>query len=332
MTAPHVDDVAREAQAAFERGVLREQPARARLLVKGNERVDFVNRMCTNDARKVEGRFGLLAVLTTAKGRIVDLVRLFARDDGIVLLGSDGRGAPLKQWLEKYVVMEDVAIDDLTASAGTLLAFGPNAEAAVKQVVGVELPPAPGGFAVASASFEGAVVHALGRGEPPLHSVELVAAAAVIPALAARLRDAGLAPIGDAAWEQVRVEAGIPLFGRELTENVNPLEASLPSAVSFTKGCYIGQEVVARLNSYSKVQRHLVGVKFPAAVDPAAVNELFCDLLRVGHVTSVARSARLNATVALAFVKSEYSRPGTEVYTVRDGEQLRGTLCELPFR
>jgi folate-binding protein YgfZ len=319
------------AATAFQTGVVREQPQRARITIRGAERVDFVNRMCTNDVKRVTPELGVGAVLTSAKGRIVDLVRVFARDDEVVLLGSDGLGPTLKQWLEKYVVMEELQIAEATGD-GVLLAFGPAAEAAVKRVLGVEVGAASGGFPVARATFDGAAVNVLGRGEPPMHTIELVAPAAAVPALVAKLRGAGLAPISDAAWEQVRVEAGIPLHGRELTENANPLEASLLSAVSFTKGCYIGQEVVARLNSYSKVQRHLVGVEFPASVDPANVNELFVDLLRIGHATSVAPSAHRQSTLALAFVKNEYSAPGTTVYTVRDGEHLQGKLSAIPFR
>jgi folate-binding protein YgfZ len=313
--------------------VVRGPIERARLVVRGAERVEFVNRMCTNDVRLVDERTAVAAALTSAKGRIVDLVRVFARGDELVLLGSDGSGERLVQWLQKYVVMEELAIEDSSARDGSLLVLGPNGEKAVERVLGVA-PRSPGpakGLAVVAASFGGAAVHAIGPGAPPIHGIELVAPAALVGELRAKLLEAGLAPVDGSAWESLRVELGIPHFGRELTENVNPLEASLGAAVSFEKGCYIGQEVVARLNSYSKVQRHLVGVKFPASVDPAAAHELFVDLLRVGHVSSAVRSTRLDATLALAFVKNEYSKAGTAVYTVREGEHLPGVLAELPF-
>jgi folate-binding protein YgfZ len=202
----------------------------------------------------------------------------------------------------------------------------------VKQVLGVDLAPADGGCSVAQGQVDGARILALGSGPAPFHGIELVAPAAAAGALFDRLVAAGLVPIGEEAFSAVRVEAGIPLHGREISENANPLEAGLLSAVSFSKGCYIGQEVVARLNSYAKVQRLLVGARFPAAVDPASVQEIFWDLLRVGHASSVTRSPRLDATVALAFIKNEYAKPGTPIYTVRQGERIDGVLCELPFR
>jgi folate-binding protein YgfZ len=320
-----------EARAAFESGVVREQPGRALVSIAGKDRVDFVNRMCTNDARRIDAGRGIAAVLPTAKGRIVDFVRIFARGDELLLLGSGGHGAALESWLAKYVVMEELAIADRSGSVTSLLLLGPRAAEAVRNVLGLSLGPAAGGFAVAQADFEGSPVTLLGSGEPPLHGLELLAPELAAPPLFARLCDAGLAPMGEEAFAQVRVELGIPLFGRELSENVNPLEASLLSAISFDKGCYIGQEVVARLSNYSKVQRRLVGAKFPASVDPSAVNEIFCDLLRVGHATSVVRSPRLDATLALAFVKTEYARPGTPIHTVVGGEALHGALADVPF-
>lgn len=324
-------DPAGEARAAFESGVVREQPARALVAIAGKDRVEFVNRMCTNDTRGVDAGHGVAAVLPTAKGRIVDFVRLFARGEQLLLLGSPGHGPALRSWLEKYVVMEELALADLSGVETSLLLLGPRAREIAARVTGADLAPASGGFAVAHVEFEGSPVTLLGRGEPPLHGIELLAPESAAARLFARLCDGGLTPIGEEAYAQVRVELGIPLFGRELTDNVNPLEASLLSAISFEKGCYIGQEVVARLNNYSKVQRRLVGAKFPMSVDPAGVNEIFCDLLRVGHATSAVRSPRLDATLALAFVKTEYARPGTPIHTVVGGESLHGTLADVPF-
>ena len=328
----HFGSPAAEARAAFERGVVRDSSARARLAIRGGERAEFVNRMCTNDVKRVAPDVGVAAAFTNAKGRLFDVARICARDDELLLLGSDGKGAAFKAWLEKHVVMEEITIEDVAERDASLLAFGPHAAEAVRSVLGVELAPVEGAFGVALAPFEGGRVVVLGAGAPPFHSIELVAPAALAAPLFRHLADAGLAPIGEQAWNQVRVEAGIPLLGREITENANPLEASLLAAVSFTKGCYLGQEVVARLNSYAKVQRHLVGARFHATIDPADVNEVFWDLLRVGHATSAARSERLGATVALAFVKSDYSKPGTPVYTVKSGERIDGVLCEVPFR
>ncbi len=329
--ALHFGDPEREAVAAFETGVVRAQPQRAIVSVHGKDRLDFVNRMSTNDVRAVADGKGIAAVLPTAKGRIVDLVRIVPRGDALLLLGSEGHGARLKAWLEKHVVMEDLSVEDRSAGEASLLLLGPRAAEAARHVLGAAPAAASGGFAVAHVPFGGATVAVLGQGDPPLHGLEVLAPAPVAGRLFAALCDAGLAPIGETAFAQVRVELGIPGFGRELSDNVNPLEASLLPAISFTKGCYIGQEVVARLSNYSKVQRRLVGARFPASIDPVRVGEIFWDLLRVGHATSATRSRRLDATLALAFVKTEYAKAGTPVYAVVGGEQLHGTLADVPF-
>lgn len=329
--AAHFGDPTAEARAAFESGVVREQPARARLAVRGPDRREFVNRMCTNDVRRVTPDAGIAAALTNAKGRLLDLVRVAERGEELLLLGSDSQGPALRAWLEKHVVMEELEIAEFAGRESSLLAFGPGAEEAVRAVAGTAPAPVDGGFGVARGRFEGADLLLLGSGPAPLEGIELLAPPAVAGALFGRLADAGLAPIGEEAWRQVRIEAGIPAHGREIHDNANPLEAGLRGAVSFEKGCYIGQEVVARLNSYAKVQRHLVGVKFPAGVDPAAVHEIFWDLLRVGNASSATASPRLGATVALAFVKTDYASPGTAVYTVRSGERFDGAIVPLPF-
>src|SRR5262249_53278852 len=163
-----------EARAAFEGGVVREQPARALVAIAGKDRVEFVNRMCTNDARRVDAGRGVAAVLPTAKGRIVDFVRLFARGEQLLLLGSDGHGPALRTWLEKYVVMEELALADLSSVESSLLLLGPGAREIAERVTGAALAPASGGFAVARSDFEGAPVTLLGSGEPPLHGIEVV--------------------------------------------------------------------------------------------------------------------------------------------------------------
>src|SRR5262249_31292957 len=140
-----------EARAAFDGGVVREQVGRAQVSIAGKDRVEFVNRMCTNDARRVDAGRGIVAVLPTAKGRIVDLVRIIARGDELLLLGSGGQGPALKSWLEKYVVMEELAIADRSGSMTSLLLLGPRAAEVVRNVLGGSLAPATGGFAVAQA-------------------------------------------------------------------------------------------------------------------------------------------------------------------------------------
>src|SRR5262249_43794320 len=125
--AVHYGDPEREAAAAFETGVVRAQSQRAIVAVQGKDRLEFVNRMSTNEVRGVSDGAGVAAVLPTAKGRIVDFVRVVSRGETLLLLGSDGQGAAVKAWLEKHVVMEELALEDRSDGEASLLLLGPRA-------------------------------------------------------------------------------------------------------------------------------------------------------------------------------------------------------------
>jgi folate-binding protein YgfZ len=117
--------------------------------------------------------------------------------------------------------------------------------------------------------------------------------------------------VGTEALEMVRIEQGVPVQGNELNEDANPLEAGLLDHISFNKGCYIGQEVVARLDTYDKVQRKLVGVSWNENAAPVERAPLRFDETEVGYTTSHARSPRLDRPVALAYVRNAHAKPGT---------------------
>ena len=325
-------DAAAEAIAAFESPAVADQSARAIVTVTGDEAVEFVNRMCTNDIKSVNESTSVTAALTTAKGRIVDHLQVWQRDSNTLgLLGSAGMGANIHEWLQKYIVMETCELAERSAQEDCLLAFGSGIDAVVNKLFGA--CPAAGGEhpARVAGSFESQTVDLLATNAPGSHGVQIIAPASLSGAIFNALRSAGLRAVGDEAYEKARIEAGLPVLGRELGDHCNPLEAGLKQSVSFTKGCYIGQEVVARLNSYSKVRRHLSGIWFPPETDPTGLNEVFLDLLRVGQVTSAVQSPRLGATVALAFLKSGYEKVGGELEAMVHGERVSGTVKELPF-
>ncbi|MNY27240.1 Aminomethyltransferase [compost metagenome] len=150
-------------------------------------------------------------------------------------------------------------------------------------------------------------------------------AGAVYDALVREADAKGMLPIGHEAWEQLRIEQGIPAFGHEIGEDVNPWEARLADSVSMSKGCYLGQEVIARLANYDKVQRYLVGLRFEGDRFPVQGAELQVDDKKVGIVTSVA------GNLGLGFVKGAHVAPGTRV-VVKAGEERFSAMIEArPF-
>jgi len=324
-------DAAREAQAAFDHGAVHDQSFAARLAVRGRDRVDFVNRLCTNDVTRTSDRTALTAAMTNAKGRVLDHVSIYQRSDAVVLSGSESQGTSLKQWLEKFIVMEDCVVNDLAAEEFRLLVFGRSVPDVLVSVLGLWPATAgDGSWPVARSRFQDGDVFVVCVPAPFGNGALLQGPHEISGRLFATLADAGLRPVGSEAFEQVRVESGLPALPREIGDHSNPLEAGLRRSVSFQKGCYIGQEVVARLENYHKVRRALSCLAFPIEAEPSELGEVFVELLRIGEISSAVRSPRLNATVALAFLNPQYAAPGTRVYSIVRGEQIHGDVREFP--
>ena len=322
----HFGDAAAEARACFESAGLVFRSDSSLLRWSGSDHRSFLDGQCTGEVRPLDEGGAVRAVVTTAKGRVVDLVTLFGDGERTGMLASSGNAESLAQELTRRVVMEDCeCISD--PSHRHLQLFGPRASEIVASALGVEVGRESDRAQTIPHPSATVVAHGDGPGPRMDLVVNLQGAAEVCIAL----MDAGATPVGAEAREVVRVELGQPKLGREMGEHTNPLEAGLEGAISFQKGCYVGQEVIARLHHYKKVKRKLVGIRFAPDADPSHLDEVFWDLLRVGEVTSAVRSPRLGATVALALVKSDYTKLGTSVYSVHESEKLEGEVCELPF-
>lgn len=301
-------------------------PDRGVLRVAGADRVAFLHNMTTADVKGLAPGHGMPGAIVNQKGQVLDWVGIHADDDALWVVTSLPRLGEVAAWLDKYVITEDVAIADHTTEATRFFLTGPGAEA----LAGV----AP--WTVAGTALAGLPVRVLGApgwgGPGYLLEAAPGDAAAVADALAA----AGAADPGPEARAWLRVATGVPTAGHELTERTNPWEARLDAAVSLAKGCYLGQEVVARLQAYDKVQRLLVGLDLPegAVVAPgdALLDPADPDGARpLGEVTSVAPGTDGPAAV-LGFVKRAAATPGTGVM-VRgaDGTKISATVGDRWF-
>lgn len=293
---------------------------RALLEVRGGDRIRFLQGQLTHDVAGLDPagpRSGCQALLLTAQGRIVADLHVLARPDELWLETEAGRAAAARARLEKYVIADDVRIAERSADWARFAIEGPRARALLAAAApGAALDLLPdAGAPLALAGAEGWVAAFGWSGETAL---QLFVPAAAAGAAAEALRAAG-GPL-EAAWgdaralEVLRIEAGIPRGGAELGEDVLPAEARLVErAVSFTKGCYTGQEVVARMHSRGRVGHLLVGLALPAdGALPAPGAPLLHDGAKVGALTSVARSPAAGA-IGLGFVRSAHAEPGTEL-------------------
>jgi folate-binding protein YgfZ len=269
--------------------------------VTGPDRVSFVQGMVTNDVEKLAVGAAAYAAMLTAKGAMVGDVRILKREDEVLLDTGPGRGAGVLEFLNKFLISEEAelaAADDL-AVVGLV---GPQAEAWAAKV-----DVSQGRFG----SFVG--------------GVDLVVPRAALASVEALL---GEVPLLDAATVEVlRVERGVPVFGVDMTETTIPLEANLDHAINYTKGCYIGQEVIARATYRGQMNKKLVGLEL-GTLTPPVKTELQRDGKKVGWVTSVVFSPKRGQQVALGYVHRDHLAAGTVLDVAGGGS---ATVSSLPF-
>jgi folate-binding protein YgfZ len=316
---------ARRAAALFalaERGVLE---------VTGADRVAWLDGMLTNDVRSLAAagpRSGCHALALTREGRIVAEVHVLARPEALLLETEREAIGELTRHLGRYIVADDVQLRDASGDWERLSVEGPAAPAVLAATLGAPFELAPD--AVAEAPLAGARVLAAAYSLSGLGGVQLLApagaGAAVCAALLAAGRALGLAEAAPAELEVLRVEQGVPRQGRELTPEVLPAEARLERAVSETKGCFTGQEVVTRMRSRGRVSHLLVGLRFGGSGLPAPGSELTAGERVVGSVTSALRSPRLGA-IGLGFVRHGEAGEGS---ALRAGG-AEAQVSALPF-
>ena len=304
-----------------------------RLQIDGSDGVDLLNRMSTNQLLDMAPGQGVSTVLTSNKGRIVDVLLVLNLGDHLLVFTGPENRAAVAEAIDFYTFGEDVAVSDVTENTAMLALAGPGAAALVDALS--DRRPRLDPYASQDLTIGGVDALLVRSDFLGAAEYELIAPAEQAPALWEALVTAGashgLTPVGQEVLEAVRVERGVPSPGRELGEAYNPLEAGLLHLVSFTKGCYVGQEVVTRLNTYQKVQKHLVGLTLEGEVLPSEGARIVEDGKQTGVVTSVAVSASLGGGIALAYVRKSHSEPGTRVEIEAGDGTVPAVVSELPF-
>jgi len=309
---------------------LAEMNARGLICVQGADRARWLNGMVSNDVEALkEGPrdSGCYAVLLTPKGRVVADLHVLLRSDAFWLETLRSAVPEVLERLDRYIIADDVELRNISDDFEQLGLEGPEAMALVEAAADASV--ALSREACADLVIAGVPVVAAAFGWTGERAVQLFVPAGRGSAVAERLAqaagDAGLVSIGDEALEILRIEAGTPMLGLELDEEVLPDEARLEHAISTTKGCYTGQEIIARLRSRGHVNHRLVGLRFVAAAPPRD-SELFADGRRTGEVTSACLSPSAGA-IGLGYVRVAHAEPGQEL-TLQDG---RATVAPLPF-
>jgi tRNA-modifying protein YgfZ len=329
--------------AALNGAALADEGGAGRVFMRGKDRAALLQRLSTNDIARLRPGQGARTVLTTPIGRIIDVLTVHALEDALLIVSSPGQGGPVWAHLKKNIFFNDqVSLEAAGRSHGQLALYGPSAAALLEQVSGAvlsELRPQH------TATIELVGVQVLLARREPIGgaSFTLYLPAEQLDAVRDALVANGVVPLDAGTLDILRVERGYGAFGRELSQEYIPLETGLLDAVSFTKGCYVGQEIIARMESRGRLAKVLRGLKlttddqgrttddqsvidgWSSVVAPA---KLEVDGKEAGDLTSVVVSPRFGP-IGLAYVRSAHAAPGGSVGIA--GANVRGEVVDLPF-
>jgi len=293
--------------------------------MSGKDAGGLLHRLTTNEMRNLQPGQGVVNIFTNAKGRIVDVVEMLRHKDDYLLITSPGRATTLVQWIEKYTFIEDVRGEDATSTYALFSIFGKIPSDFANWPLG-EIQPHH--FIETHLDGVDVLLQRTGGIAPDGYNV-LVDSKSAMPVwnfLCARAE-----PIGFSTYDTLRIHAGIPAAGREITEEQNPHEVDLLPYINFEKGCYIGQEVVARLDTYDKVQRQLVGLEFDDRQAPSLKTTLWAGEEEAGKITSAAFSPSRKKAIALALVRKKFATTSHRLMARNDDVSLSCSVVALPI-
>lgn len=286
-------------QAAQETAVLVDRSNLGILKISGSTRLDLIDRMSTQAVKQLQSGTGRATIFTTDIGRIIDRVILYASSDTVYMLTSENHADPLARYLMRYVFFnDDFHLTDISAETAVFAVYGPQAGSKLAAAGFPEVDMPLHHWRQATVANTTAYLHRT----DPIHGAGyfVMCQTDAAPALWSHLVASGLPVADEATFDLLRIESGRPRFGHELTLDYIPLEAGLWDDISFSKGCYIGQEIIARMESRGKLAKKLTRLHTAAPVEAGAA--IHAAGRKVGTVTSVASGP--NGSVALGYVKT----------------------------
>lgn len=301
-----------------------------RLIVRGADRRAYLQGLLTNDIAALVPGTGCYAAMLTAQGRMITDMRVLELGDAILLDVPRHLAAPIREHLDRFVFAEDVQVEDATDSRAEVGVYGPRAFDVLQSapIEGV----APGTlFASTRVRVGGRQTILVNSDDIGVPGFDLIVTDEEAGPVRSALAAAGAVAASGEDVEAVRVESGRPLFGVDMDAETIPLEAGLDErAISRTKGCYVGQEVIVRVldRGHGRVARRLVGLGLPAeAAVPAGGTAILSDAKEIGRITSAVWSPSLAHPIALGYVHRDFVEPGTPL----SAGGSAATVFALPF-
>ena len=319
-------DAVAEHLACREKAVAIDLSHRGNLCFSGPDNEEFLHRMLSNQVKELESGAGAYNTFLTRQGKFISDMYLYKGETSIRVSVAPGMAEPLTEEIDRFIIMDQVAVTNETETSFCIGLFGPDsAEIITKAGMGEPSPEEHG-----HTSFGNLLIaRELWAGEDgylilgPREEAESVWRG---------ILDAGAKPAGVAALDSLTLEAGVPVFGKDMTSAVNPMQAGLgEKAIDFEKGCYIGQEVIAKIKYLGQVNRGLVGLRIHGETAPepgAAVN---FDEKTIGAITRSAYCPTTDAVLAFSYLPRAQMMPGVEVRVDCQGEDTKATVHGLPF-
>jgi folate-binding protein YgfZ len=328
-----IQEISRQAyQAAHTGAAFTDRSDRAWIVLSGKDRASYLHGLFTNDIASLTAGTGCYTAYLTPQGRMIADLWVYELGDVLLLSTAADLKDTILAKLDQFIFTEDVQLGDVSATFHAAGLIGPHAAQLVAQVLEID-----------RARLEGLPLHgnlrAMFQGQPAIvlrasdlggDGYDVLVDAAQSAAFSAALGAGGAVPLDPATVETLRVEAGVPKFHLDMTEETIPLEAGIEArAISMTKGCYVGQEVIVRVlhRGHGRVAKRLVGLVLPEDAQPTRGQSVHAGDRPIGSLTSVAWSPELERPIALGYLHRDFIAPGTHV-RIEDGD---AEVVALPF-
>jgi folate-binding protein YgfZ len=299
-----------------------------RLRIAGKDRVSFLNGLLTNDVSQLKENGGQRSALLNSKARVLADLRLYAQTDSLLVDTGESPASHVKEILDRFIITEDVQIHDATSDLVQLTVQGPKSSEAIKQVLGTEAHDLK---QLEQRGLGPSTIIARDRTGQSGYDIILpvLEAESVWHGFLLNGGEIGLNPVGSRALEILRLEGGYPKYAADMDENTIVLEAGFKDALNFTKGCYLGQEVVARATHIGRVNKQLVGLEVDTKASIPPRSKLMSDGKEAGFITSAEFSPGLGKVASLGYVNREFAKEGTKVTVQSDQTSFAAVVTKI---
>ncbi|MBD3266311.1 hypothetical protein GF373_06540 [bacterium] len=301
-----------------------------KIRISGPDRKTFLHGLVTNEVNRLSAYSGNYALHLTPRGKILSAFWVFDRGNDLFLLAPPSCRMSLISTLDKYLIMEDAEFEDVSDSYSLISLIGPESESVARNLFPqLKIPVELNTCATQQQNAGCETLFRINRcGEL---GYDLLLNAEQEEKVLSHCQKDQIPEATPSSLEIRRMEAGIPAFGRELTEERFPQEAGLFHAISFEKGCYIGQETVARLQHRGHVNRELTGFILETDTVPDGLPVFYQEEKPIGQITSVCYSFALGKVIALGYLRSEKRKPGMSLQGQAEEKEVTAVVTDLPF-